>query len=119
VLTFGAAAATTKLVLKSGAKISVATAGGDIIGTSAYANVGLLVAATGTETGTNKNVTASGTDWTVTTDSSLTSDTVILGKIQFAITTDDANVVAGASATAAGGSLTAGTGTDLILAGKS
>jgi hypothetical protein len=116
VLTIGVAAATTKLILMPEAKLSVAI-GGDIAGTSARTNVSLGVAASSAPgTGTNKAVGGTSPNWTITTADTLTGGTVVLGKIQFVITASD---VVGADATAAAGSLTAGTNTILTLAGKS
>jgi hypothetical protein len=109
------------LVLEPNATISVLAATGDITG-SARTKVTLLVADSGTPTaGTNKAVSAVGTAWKVTTAGSFDGGgaaTVTLGKIKFVL----ANVTTatdGANAdTDAAGSLTAGPGTALTLAGK-
>jgi hypothetical protein len=118
ILTFGTAA-TSQLILEPGAKVDVVAATGDITGTDRTKVTLLVAASTAPTQGTKKNVTNTTTAWTVATAGDMTNGTVVLGKIKFAITTDDTNAVIGANADtdAAVGSLTAGTGTILTLAG--
>jgi methionine aminopeptidase len=119
-VSFGLPESTSKLVLEPGASLSIAIGAGIVDGSS-YTDVSLTVSTTEADDATKATVTGSESPWTVTTLESGTgsTDTIVLGKIEFEFS-DNAAAYAGAEAdTAAAGSVTAGTGTRLTFAGAS
>jgi hypothetical protein len=112
-------AVTSKITLLAGGSLIAATADGDITGT-AHANVTLTVGTTATPDTATKALVTSASPFGVTTTAGTGSvKTIVVGKIQWEAIDVAINALVGADAdTDAIGTLTAGAGTTLTIAGK-
>jgi hypothetical protein len=106
---------TSLLKVLAGGAVDVKTAGGDIIKVEGSQTGITFVAKKSSDSSASKwKITGTAPNFTVQIDSDGNTDAAILGKIQVTGSTSDA-AIAGTTATAAAGKLTAGTDTIFII----